>query len=89
MTFKLSDAPKAKYSPLEKNLFERLPEFPLSANSSDLAKATRRRGPNARTIVVGAMRSLAAKAIRNREPWRIKNSLRRGPHAMSFWVEGK
>jgi hypothetical protein len=40
-----------------------------------------------RKSVIGAMTNLIEKTNRNKEPFRILKTKRRGPHPMEFWLE--
>jgi DNA-binding winged helix-turn-helix (wHTH) protein len=42
---------------------------------------------NAQQTLIGSLRSLRRKVAHNGEQFQIKNTKRRGPHAMEFWVE--
>ena len=41
---------------------------------------------NARTLIVGRLRGIAAKAERAALPWRIRKTKRSGPNPQSFWI---
>lgn len=52
--------------------------------------ATKTKRPmNARQTILGALISLQRKAKANKETFAIKNTERKGPHPIQFWIEGK
>ena len=79
-----------KYSPSEQRLFALLPKSGRqSRDSAQLAAAFykgRKPPQHARTTVVGAMRSLARKMAKNKEPLRVQIGKRQGPHPIDFWL---
>jgi hypothetical protein len=82
---------KYRYSKTEKALFNLLLPVGQRVDSKTLAKKHygRRIPINGQVAVVGAVRGLAAKAVRNREWFRVKSTKRRGPYPIEFWVEEK
>lgn len=44
---------------------------------------------NGQVALNGTIRSLVTKVERNKEPFRIRKSERRGPHPMEYWIEKK
>lgn len=88
-----------KFSQLEEELIALLPADGSSIDTHALAAAyfspavmERTRGKvagelplNARAIIVGRLRGIAAKAERAGLPWRVMKTARSGPRAMSFW----
>ena len=85
-TLKSSDKVVAVYSPMERELFALLGPKPTSTD--ELAHLYyRNKAPlNARACVVGALRSLGVKSLKNKEEFSIENSQRNGPHPIKFWV---
>lgn len=90
MPYSLNSA--RRYSPLEQRAFGLLPQGKDQADaltSTMIAAKLYGRRPNANQRTMSVLRSLKAKAIRYREPFRIKQTARRGPHPVSWWVESK
>jgi hypothetical protein len=79
----------ANFSDLEQDLIALLPKDGKKVTTADLVEAYYGSEVplNARNIVVGRLRMIAAKAVHNAEPWRIAKSNRAGPHPMEFWLE--
>ena len=87
-----SPVSKVRYSPTEQRILALLPEDGTKLSSDeiiDLHYGKRKRPFNARQTVIGALRTLIRKSVKNREPFRICKSERKGPHPMKFWIERK
>ena len=82
---------KYKYSPTEQRVLALLPSDGTKLTSGeimDLHFGTAKRKPlNAQKIIIGILRSLMLKSSRNREPFRICKSARKGPYPIKFWIE--
>ena len=89
MKFKLKVGGKVKYSNGEQNAFKALSTKALSSTTI-VEKFYDKKVPyNGRKIVIGTLKSLKRKMLVNKEPFKLCNSDRAGPHAMEFWLEGK
>jgi len=80
-----------KFSSLEQRLLDLLPADGSRVDTNTLVQryyANVAPEPlNARTIVVGRLKGIAAKAERAGLPFRIRRSERAGPHPLQFWRE--
>lgn len=85
----LSAEPKVSYSPFEQKVFAALQlKVPKSTvDITDEVYTPRERPHNARQSVLGALISLSKKVRKNREPFAVKKSERKGPHPVNFWIE--
>lgn len=89
MKFKLKTDGKVKYSKGEQNVFKSLSATPRSSTVL-LDKVYPKDAPyNGRKIMIGMLKSLHRKMLENKEQFKVMNTDRNGPHAMSFWLEGK
>ena len=89
--FKLGDH---RYSPLERKVFAMLPQNTnpqkgIGVTSVMVAAVLFGRAVHGRQTALGALSSLRIKVIRNREPFRITKTPRKGPHPMMWAVEAK
>lgn len=92
MKFKLkTEGGKVKYSKGEKAAFMTLSAKPCSTTKMlEKIYAKNKNEPlNSRKILIGTLNSLRRKLTINREPFKLCNSERNGPHAMEFWLEAK
>ena len=89
MKFKLAVSGKVKYSNGEQNVFKTLSVKPQS--STDMLKKIypRNKPLNGRKIMIGMIKSLVRKTAINKEPFKICQTDRNGPHAAEFWLEGR
>ena len=91
MKFKLKIDGKVKYSRGEQACFKALGAKPRS--STDVVNAvykTSKEVPyNGRKIVIGMLASLRRKMLANKEPFKLMNTERQGPHPIEFWLEKK
>lgn len=81
-----------KYSAMEQGLLALLRNSESKRIDTDtLAQQYYKRRPprNARQSVLATMRNLADKVRRNKEPFLVKRTARRGPHPVEFWLEEK
>ena len=78
-----------KFSDLEQKLLDLIPKDGTKVDSTSLIRDYYgEEAPfNARNIVVGRLRDIAAKAVHAHLPWRLRKSPRNGPNAILFWVE--
>lgn len=79
-----------RYSPTEQRVLALLPSDGTKISSGeiiDLHFGTRRKPLNAQKIIIGVLRSLMQKSSRNKEPFRICKSARKGPYPIKFWIE--
>jgi len=87
----LSATPKVRYSKIERALFDLLPRGGKKINSRDLI--IKYYGANhpyhGRTIVTGAVRSLAKKAQFNGEKFILMRSNPQGPKPIEYWLKRK
>lgn len=84
--------PDKRYSPLERKLFAQLPVSSKAkggVTTTMLSAQLYGRAINGRQTVLVALTGLKEKVTRNREPFRIIKTVRRGPHPMEWWVEAK
>lgn len=89
MKFKLKIDGKVKYSKGEQAAFKALGEKARSSTAM-LEKVYDGEVPdNGRKIMIGMLKSLRRKIATNREPFKLCNTERQGPHPMEFWLEGK
>lgn len=90
MKFKLKTDGKVKYSKGEQAAFKALAEKPRSSTDMLPKFYPDKVMPyNGRKILIGMIKSLRAKMLANKEPFKLCNTERQGPHAMQFWLEGK
>ncbi len=79
-----------KVSAREQALIDLIPKAPGRINTNELVAiyySDDNEPPlNARAILVGRLRGIAAKAERGKWSWRLRNSSRAGPHPQEFWV---
>lgn len=78
-----------RYSNDERRIFDMLPMGRVGVTSTMIASQVYGRRLTGRTQVVAVVRGLTAKVKRNREPFKICKSPRRGPHPSEFWLEKK
>lgn len=81
-----------KYSPTEAALLKLLPANGDRITTKELAekfyKKQKRDMPfHGRVYIANAMRSLAMKASKNREKFKLKRTPKAGPHEIHFWIE--
>ena len=78
-----------KYSPTERSLLGLIPTGGRRINSAELIQLHYGRKPpfNARQAINTAMRQLMLKVSRNKEPFILAKSDRRGPHPIEYWKE--
>lgn len=90
MKFKLKSDGKVKYSNGEQACFKAL-SAQARSSTDILGKIYPKNGVpyNGRKIVIGQLASLRRKMQANREPFKLLNTERSGPHPMEFWLEGK
>lgn len=92
MKFKLKVGGKVKYSNGEQAVFKALSTTPRSSTVMLEKVYPDGKGDmpyNGRKIMIGMLKSLRRKMLVNKEPFKLCNSERNGPHAMEFWLEGK
>lgn len=92
MKFKLKVDGKVKYSNGEQAAFKALSEKPKSSTAILEKVYPDGKGDmpyNGRKILIGTLKSLKRKLLTNKEPFKLCNSERNGPHAMEFWLEAK
>jgi hypothetical protein len=89
--FKLKIDGKVKYSKGEQAAFKVLSATPRSSTMmlEKIYTKTTDEPFNSRKILIGTLKSLRRKILANREPFKLCNSERNGPHAMEFWLEAK
>lgn len=79
-----------RYSKNERRAFAELPVDGTPISTVDLTKkiyGKSRKPFNARQTVLGLMVKLSQKVKKNREPFSIQRSDRRGPHPVEFWLQ--
>jgi hypothetical protein len=88
LVFTLSNA-RQPYSETERAVFGLIPKDGASISTDELVALRYPYDPpfNARTIITGTLRLLARKIEYNHEPFRLANTGRAGPKAMSFFLE--
>lgn len=84
---KLSDEPATPYSPMERAAFAALEREPRSTADISDAVYGEDRPVNHMQATLNTLKNLQRKTKLNEEPFTIKNSKRRGPHPINFWVE--
>lgn len=89
MKFKLKTEGKVKYSKGEQATFKALSDKPRSSTAI-LGKIYPDEIPyTGRKVMIVMLQSLRRKMLINKEPFKLVNSKRAGPHPMEFWLEGK
>ena len=81
-----------RYSKGEQRVFEVLPKDGTKLDTVELTDRVygrKQRPYNARQSILGTLKSLAAKAKRNKEAFTLNKSERTGPHPIQFWIEVK
>jgi hypothetical protein len=81
-----------KYSPTEAALLELLPANGDHITMKELTEKhyQKQKKPvpwNGQIAVANSVRNLAAKAMRNRERFRVRRSKKIGPHGIEAWIE--
>jgi hypothetical protein len=90
LAFTLSGNGRAiKYSDRERDIFRLLPQDGKTIDTNKLVQRYyRKQIPNhPGATIIGTMRSFMRKIERNKEPFRIKKSVRAGPYPIEFWIE--
>lgn len=89
--FKLKIDGKVKYSNGEQAAFKALSDKPRSSTViiDKVYSNTTNEPYNSRKIIIGVLKSLRAKMLANKEPFKLLSTERSGPNPMSFWLEGK
>lgn len=85
-----SDGRHLRYSPRERRFFALLPKDGKAINTKKLIERYYKDDelpghPHANIIDMAG--SLIEKIEKNKEPFRVKRTDRRGPHPIEFWVE--
>ena len=84
-----NDEKKYSYSSFERKVFSAL-KLNKGKSTIDIAEEIYNGGDrpfNARQSVLGALKNLSKKVKANREPFVVKQSERKGPHPINFWIE--
>jgi hypothetical protein len=88
----LSKDRQERYTIRQREVFKLLPQNGRRIDTISLAdqffRRSKYRKPIHRRIsVLGLVNSLSEKVRRNKEPFRIRKTKRRGPHPVHVWVE--
>ncbi len=90
-SLKEGNAATSPYSKMERQVFAAL--SPQKQDSKTITKTVyqsiRRKPEFARGVIIGTLRGLSRRMIKNKEPFVIKESPARGPHPKEFWLEAK
>lgn len=81
---------KIKYSPSEVRVFDILAKTKEPATSEDVADKMYAKGKapyHAVRVAMMTLKSLAQKIHENKEPFVLKQSARKGPYPVHFWLE--
>lgn len=83
---------KVNYSPMEKVVLGVLRDADALDTLAITTKVYKKLGVvppyNARTSIVGCLRSLQRKGKHNHESWKLTNTIRSGPHQMTWRLTG-
>jgi hypothetical protein len=91
MKFKLADDAEAeiRYSPTEREVFDLIPPLPRRVSSREIVRRMwDGKAPyHALSSINSALNGLASKIELNDEPFRVRKSVRAGPHPIDYWIE--